>query len=140
MANPTEPNKQPYKLTPLERAAVLAAKARRKSQPAISSSRRAVAEKRLQPVDLVAPHRTQFPEEYLSVESRKLSAFDDNPLFGTCGAAEILAVTVELMKKWRQRNQGPDYVQYGPGGPVRYERDALMAFRARHRVQVSSKP
>ena len=34
----------------------------------------------------------------------------------------------------------PDYVQYGPGGPVRYELDALMAFRATHRVRVSSKP
>jgi hypothetical protein len=58
---------------------------------------------------------------------------------GTCGAAKILSVGVELLKKWRQRDQGPDYVQYGPGGPVRYELDALMAFRALHRVRVSSK-
>jgi hypothetical protein len=45
-----------------------------------------------------------------------------------------------LLKKWRQRNQGPDYVQYGPDGPVRYELDALMAFRARHRVRAKPKP
>jgi len=68
------------------------------------------------------------------------STFDDKPLFGICEAAEFLAVGVDLLKKWRQRDQGPDYVQYGPGGPVRYELDALMAFRARHRVRANSKP
>jgi hypothetical protein len=140
MPNPMESNKQLIKLTPQARARVLAVMARPRTQPAVSSSLPAVATERLQPADLVAPHRTQFPEEYLSVESRALSSFDDNPLFGTCGAAEILAVTVELLKKWRQRNQGPDYVQYGKGGPVRYELDALMTFRARHRVRVSPKP
>ena len=39
------------------------------------------------------------------------------------------------MKKWRQRNQGPDYIQYGKDGTVRYELTALMAYRAAHRVQ-----
>jgi hypothetical protein len=88
---------------------------------------------------LAPPHRTQLPEEYLSVESRALSTFDDNPLFGTYGAAKILAVSVELLKKWRQRDKGPDYVQYGPDGPVRYELEALTAFRAKYRVKVSAK-
>ncbi len=110
--------------------------ARPPSQSAVLSSPLFVA-KRIQPVDLAAPHRTQFPEEYPSVESRAHSTSDDNPLFGTCEAAVILGITAELLKKWRQRDQGPDYVQNGPGGPVRYELDALMAFRARHRVRVS---
>ena len=109
------------------------------NQP-IPTSQPTVAAKRLQTVDMVAPHITQLPAEYPSVESRALSTFDDNPLFGICEAAEILAVGVDLLKKWRRRNQGPDYVQYGPGGPVRYELDSLMAFRARHRVRVSYKP
>jgi hypothetical protein len=140
MPNPTEPNKQRRTLTLQARNAALAALARRRSQPAVSSSLPAVAAKRTQPVDLAAPHRTQIPEEYLSVESRALSTFDDNPLFGTNGAAKILGLTVECLKKWRQRNQGPDYLQYGPSGPVRYELSALMAFRATHRVQVNPKP
>ena len=139
MPTPTEPHKQLFKLTPEFRARALAADARRQSHPAVPFSQPTVAAKQLQPVDLVAPHITQIPDEYPSVESRALSAFDDNPLFGTCEAAEFLAVGVDLLKKWRRRNQGPDYVQYGPGGPVRYELDALMAFRARHRVLVSSK-
>jgi len=121
-------------------AAEQAAEARRRSQLAVPTSLPTVVAKRLQPVDLAVPHITQLPKEYPSVESRALSTFDDNPLFGTCEAADILAVGVDLLKKWRQRDQGPDYVQYGPGGPVRYELDALMAFRATHRVRVSSKP
>ena len=122
------------------KAAKQAAMARPPSLPAVSSSLQSVPSTKSQPVDLAAPQRAQFPVEYLSVESRALSTFDDNPLFGTCGAAEILAVGVELLKKWRRRNKGPDYVQYGPGGPVRYELDALMAYRARHRVRGGSKP
>ena len=136
MPNLTELHQQRLKLSLQAKAA----EARRKSQPAVPSSQPTVAAKRLQPVDWVAPHITQMPAEYPSVESRALSTFDDNPLFGTCEAAQILAVGVDLLKKWRRRDQVPDYVQYGPGGPVRYELDALMAFRARHRVRVSSKP
>jgi hypothetical protein len=136
----TELNQQRLKHAQKAKAAEQAAEARRKSQPAVPSSQPTVAAKRLQPVDLVAPHITQMPAEYPSVESRALSTFDDNPLFGTCEAAQILAVGVDLLKKWRRRDQGPDYVQYGPGGPVRYELEALMAFRVRHRVRVSSKP
>jgi hypothetical protein len=137
MPNATEPHKQRFTLNPRARAAALA---QLQSPSVLSSSLPAVAAKRIQPVDLASPHRTQIPEEYLSVESRSLSTFDDNPLFGTCGAAEILAVTVELLKKWRQRNLGPDYVQYGTGGPVRYELNALIAFRELHRVRVNPKP
>jgi hypothetical protein len=122
------------------KAAEQAAEARLRSQLAVPTSLPTVAAKRLPPVDLAAPHCAQRPDEYPSIESRALSTFDDNPLFGTCEAAEILAVGVDLLKKWRRRNQGPDYVQYGPGGPVRYEVDALKAFRARQRVRVSYKP
>ena len=140
MPIPTEPRKQLFKLTPEFRAMALAAEARRQSRLGAPTSPPTVVAKRLQPADLAAPHVTQLPEVYPFVEPRALSTFDDNPLFDTCEAAKILAIGVDLLKKWRRRNQGPDYVQYGPGGPVRYELDALMAFRARHRVRVSSKP
>ena len=54
-------------------------------------------------------------------------------------AGRILGRTDECLKKWRQRDQGPDYIQYGQNGVVRYELSALMAFRAEHRVKPGSK-
>ena len=86
------------------------------------------------------PNRTQIPDLHLSLECWPLSAYDDNPVLNENGASILLGVSEECMKKWRQRDQGPDYLQYGRGGPVRYERDALMEFRAVHRVKVSRKP
>jgi hypothetical protein len=76
----------------------------------------------------------------LRLEPRPLSAFDDNPIFNENSAARFLGISAECLKKWRQRNQGPDYIQYGRGGPVRYELNALMAFRAANRVIVGAKP
>ena len=35
---------------------------------------------------------------------------------------------------------GPDYIQYGKDGYVRYELAALMAYRAAHRVETGGKP
>jgi hypothetical protein len=87
-----------------------------------------------------APRRARILGKYLSVEHLPLLAYDDNPVFNQYGAAEILGVTAQCLKKWRQRNQGPDYLQYGGGGPVRYELSALMEFRAVNRVKVNSKP
>jgi len=34
-----------------------------------------------------------------------------------------------------QGKQGPDYIQYGPNGVVRYELNTLMEFRDRYRVK-----
>jgi hypothetical protein len=72
----------------------------------------------------------------LTVERPPISTYDDNPVFDERGAAAFLGLRPETLKKWRQRNQGPDYIQYGPAGAVRYELDTLKAFRAAHRVQV----
>jgi hypothetical protein len=63
-------------------------------------------------------------------------AYDDNPVFNEASAATFLGISAECIKKWRQRNQGPDYLQYGQGGPVRYELKALTAFRVAHRIAV----
>jgi hypothetical protein len=88
----------------------------------------------LAPPILVDGPRTQIPETYLILEPQPLSAYEDDPVFNEIGAAQIIGISAECLKKWRHRNQGPDYIQYGPGGPIRYELSALRAFRAAHRV------
>jgi hypothetical protein len=90
------------------------------------------------PLDSAPSRRTQIPGTYLRLERTPVSAYDDNPVFTEFGAAMYLGLSAECMKKWRQRNQGPHYIQYGPAGPVRYELDILTAFRAAHRVKVGS--
>lgn len=65
---------------------------------------------------------------------------DDDPVFDSRTAGRILGFSAERLKKWRQRDQGPDYIQYGMYGEVRYELSALMAYRAAHTVKVGSKP
>ena len=89
--------------------------------------------------DCIAKHK-ELPATYLNIEKPPLSTFDDNPVVNEHGAAKILGASAELLKKWRQRNMGPDYIQYGPGGPVRYEVNILKAFREVHRVKVGSRP
>jgi hypothetical protein len=74
----------------------------------------------------------------LTVEPPPISTYDDNPIFDARGAAAYLALSTECLKKWRQRDQGPEYIQFGPVGPIRYEWDTLKAFRAAHRVKVGS--
>ena len=53
------------------------------------------------------------------------SANDDNPVFDEHSAARFVGVTADCLKKWRQRKQGPDYIQFGQNGVVRYELNAL---------------
>lgn len=64
----------------------------------------------------------------------------DDPVFNTPDAAQILGVTADRLIKWRQRRQGPEYLQYEHRGPVRYELSALIAFKAAHRVRPSRQP
>ena len=68
-----------------------------------------------------------------------LSAINDDPVFAVGAAATILGVSVSAMKKWRQRNQGPDYYQYGEKGPVRYALNTLLAFKRAHLVVIGGK-
>jgi hypothetical protein len=92
------------------------------------------------PAALAAPRRTHIPRVFLDLAPRPILAYDDNPVFNEASAATFLGISAERMKKWRQRNQGPDYLQYGPGGPVRYELNALIAFRAAHEVKIGARP
>jgi hypothetical protein len=75
----------------------------------------------------------------LKIEQPPFSAFDDSPVFDEISAGVILGLSPETLKKWRQRNTGPDYIQYGHAGPVRYELNALMEFRARNTVKTKQK-
>ena len=76
--------------------------------------------------------------EYLKVEPQPVWACNDNPVFNERGAAELIGISAELLKKWRQRGQGPDYIQYGRGGPILYELSVLAAFREAHKVHVGT--
>jgi hypothetical protein len=98
-----------------------------------------VAPRPAQPALAIAPQRGVVPGRYLTLEKLPISAFDDNPVFNEIGAAKIVGVSAEVLKKWRQRNMGPDYIQYGAAGPVRYEFNALMEFRATHVVKPGRK-
>ena len=91
------------------------------------------------PANSLAVHRRQIPKMLLDFEPQPLKVRESNPLLKEDSAAVLLAVSQDLMKKWRQRNWGPNYIQYGKAGPVRYEFEALMDFRERHRVEVRSK-
>jgi hypothetical protein len=91
------------------------------------------------PAELRTAQRTELSATALPIKSKPLSECDDNPVLNEQGAAFIVGVSADLLKKWRQRKQGPDYIQYGTGGPVRYEIKALLAFRDEYRVYLSSK-
>jgi hypothetical protein len=84
-----------------------------------------------------SPKRTEVPERYIRLEPiRPMIAIDDDPVFNEFAAGRILGVTDECMKKWRQRDQGPDFIQYGKHGAVRYALKDLLAYRAAHTVRM----
>jgi hypothetical protein len=88
-------------------------------------------------ISALKPVRLLIPAAYLDLESRApLTAINSDPNFNTRNAAEILGVTEGTMKKWRQRHHGPDYIQYGPDGTVRYSLSSLLRFRHDHLVIV----
>jgi hypothetical protein len=59
----------------------------------------------------------------------------DDPLLDSYCAAKLLGISLDLLEKWRRRDQGPDYIQYGKGGPARYQLSALATFIAAQRIQ-----
>ena len=98
------------------------------------------SEQPAQPSVLGMARRVYLPSRYMHLEpALPLSAINDNPVFGVGAAATILGVSVSAMKKWLQRNQGPDYYQYGENGPVRYALNTLLAFKAAHLVTIGGK-
>ena len=84
----------------------------------------------------IAPVRLLLPTRYTELEPPvPLSVINDDPIFNTCAAAAILAVTCSKLKGWRQQRQGPDFIQYGEDGPIRYSLSALRRFIAQNTVK-----
>jgi hypothetical protein len=88
-----------------------------------------------------APEITSVPSRLMRLEPDEPDALiNDDPVVDTVDAATILGVAPDRLIKWRQRNQGPDYLQYEQNGHVRYEFSALTAFKAAHRIRASRQP
>ena len=89
-----------------------------------------------------SPAATQIPLSLRRLEPAKpFNVINDDPVFEVREAAAILGLSKELLDKWRERGQGPDYIQYGgPGGPVRYRYSVLEAYKAAYTVQPSRQP
>jgi len=112
--------------------------ARPQPPPAAPSSEPVVDGKATPFTEHLVALRKQIPEMLLSYEPAPISAYCNNPVLNERSAAALLGVSQDLMNKWRQRNWGPDYIQYGKAGPVRYELNELVKFRDRHKVQAWS--
>jgi hypothetical protein len=56
-----------------------------------------------------------------------MAPFPTDRMLTTPSAAYILGVTHEVLKKWRQRSQGPEFVRF-PNGDIRYCLSAVMKF------------
>lgn len=93
------------------------------------------------PSKLFPPELTKIPSRLHQLEPREpFRLIHDNPIFDIYDAARILGISQQLLEKWRQRGQGPDYIQYGPAGPVRYELSALKRFKAMYRIRPTRQP
>ncbi len=58
---------------------------------------------------------------------------EEDPTFRTSAAAGFLGVSAYCLQKWRQRDQGPDFLRYRDG-TIRYLLSSLIQFKAAHRV------
>ena len=93
--------------------------------------------------DAATPDCPDFTE--VRSELKLLEPLDPNqivredPSFRTWAAAEFLGMSAYCLEKWRQRDQGPDFLQY-PDSSVRYPLSSLIRFRAAHRVVPSRQP
>lgn len=86
----------------------------------------------------VPPKVNRLPYTLMKLEPpQPVSVINANPVFGTKDAATIVGVSEDCLRKWRLRDQGPNYLQYGGDGAVRYFLSDLIAFRARHKVTPS---
>jgi hypothetical protein len=90
-----------------------------------------------------APHNptvTDILDEPKLLEPRDPSQIaHEDPAFRTWLAADFLGISKYCLEKWRQRHQGPDFLQY-PDGSVRYLLSSLIRFRAAHRVATTRQP
>ena len=120
---------------PIRPAATNASK-QQTAQPGVSTSARPPKAWRL-PENIM---RLQPGHPFKFVEDRRLFEVED-PVFEVREAAAILGISKDLLDKWRERGEGPEYIQYyGHGGPVRYRFSALEAFKVTHTVRPLRQP
>jgi predicted DNA-binding transcriptional regulator AlpA len=61
-----------------------------------------------------------------------------SPLIGEVEAAEILALSVKTLRRWRWGGSGPRFIKLG--GAVRYDIADLLAFIEQNRKKSTSEP
>lgn len=68
-----------------------------------------------------------------------LDALADSDLLTTARAARALGFTAKTLSNWRALGKGPDFIRIGSKhGAVRYEKSALVRFKAQHAVAARS--
>jgi hypothetical protein len=78
------------------------------------------------------PRRTDRPDVKVPPAPQiAIAPFPTDRLIATPSAAYILGVTDEVLKKWRQRSQGPEFVRF-PNGDIRYRLSTLLKFMEDH--------
>ena len=100
-----------------------------------ASQKNTTAEPILPQAKTASTRRILVPLRYVYFEPKPETFVDPDPVFDTRGAAEFLRVSKDWLKKKRQRDQGPNYMQYGDNGPIRYALSDLMAYRRTHTVR-----
>jgi len=87
------------------------------------------------------PKIPNIPERLRRLEpATPIEVRNDDPVFDTQDAAQILGLKEDRLIKWRARGQGPEFLRYEESGHVRYELSALIAFKAASRVRPSRQP
>lgn len=61
-----------------------------------------------------------------------------DPMLDSFQVADMLGISFDLVKKWRQRNTGPEFVRY-PDGAIRYRLSALLKFIEDNTVKPSNR-
>lgn len=91
-------------------------------------------------VPVPEPELTEIPLRLFCVQGgdKPFHVINPDPVVDVRKAAIILGISQDLLEKWRQRGQGPAYIQFeGLGGPIRYELGELEAYKASHRIKPS---
>jgi hypothetical protein len=110
----------------------------RQSRPASVISHQAIAS---------AQSRSQLEEDACLIQASSLettiTAAVASSSFGDAisgrEAARILGIAPKTLRNWRSAGRGPTYVKYGGRhGPVRYDVEALLAWRRAHTRETAS--
>ena len=74
--------------------------------------------------------KTSWPPIARPPQPPKLEVPPGDPLLTTREAAVLLRVSVEGLKKWRQRGIGPAFIKYDSGA-VRYQLSVVLQYRTK---------